>query len=402
MAFDIEQELDDLEGQHLRRRLQVIDACLPGGKVKVDGRVLLNLSSNDYLGLAGDSRLIKASQEAAALWGAGSTASRLIVGNLALHQEVEEEVAGFKGTERAVLFNTGYMANVGVIAALMGKGDVILSDKLNHASIIDGMRLSGAAFYRYPHRDLDHLEALIKKHSQARRLLIVTDSVFSVDGDLAPLREIVDLKERYGGWLMIDEAHATGILGAKGAGLAEARGVTDSIDVHMGTFSKALGSFGAYVAGKAALIELLHNRARSFIYSTALPPTVLGAMRAALAIVSQEPAGRTYLLAQAALFRKGLQAAGFNTLNSETQIVPVLVGDNQRSLICADRLRQEGIMAVAIRPPTVPPGGARLRFSLSAAHHEADLEKAVKTITEVGNELGLIGGLGHRAVSGTS
>ena len=394
MAFDLEQELEGLEGRHLRRRLQVIDACLPGGKVKVDGRVLLNLSSNDYLGLAGDTRLIKASQEAAALWGAGSTASRLIVGNLALHQEVEEEVASFKGTERAVLFNTGYMANVGVITALMGKGDVILSDKLNHASIIDGMRLSGAAFYRYPHRDLNRLQALLKKHALARRLLIVTDSVFSVDGDLAPLRELVALKERYGGWLMIDEAHATGILGAKGSGLAEAQGVTGSIDIHMGTFSKALGSFGAYVAGKAALIELLHNRARSFIYSTALPPAVLGAIRAALTIVSQEPARRIYVLAQARLFRKELQAAGFDTLDSETQIIPVLVGDNQKSLIFADSLRQAGIMAVAIRPPTVPPGGARLRFSLSAAHEEADLERAVNIISEVGKELGLSSGQG--------
>ena len=393
MAFDIQQELESLEGQHLRRRLQVIEECLPEGKVKVDGRVLLNLSSNDYLGLAGDTRLIKASQEAAAQWGAGSTASRLIVGNLALHQEVEEEVAGFKGTERAVLFNTGYMANVGVIAALMGKGDVILSDKLNHASIIDGMRLSGAAYYRYPHRDLDRLETLIKKHAAVRRLLIVTDSVFSVDGDLAPLRELVALKERYGGWLMIDEAHATGILGAKGAGLAEAQGVTGRIDIHMGTFSKALGSFGAYVAGKAALIELLHNRARSFIYSTALPPAVLGAMRAAMTIVSQEPAGRIYVLAQATLFRKELQVVGFDTLDSETQIIPVLVGDNQQSLIFADRLRQAGIMAVAIRPPTVPTGGARLRFSLSAAHKKADLEQAVGIISKIGKELGLAGRL---------
>jgi 8-amino-7-oxononanoate synthase len=393
LTFDLEQELEDLEGRHLRRRLQVIEACLPGGKVIVDGRVLLNLSANDYLGLAGDARLIKASQEAAARWGAGSTASRLIVGNLALHQEVEAEVATFKGTERAILFNTGYMANVGVISALMGKGDVILSDRLNHASIIDGMRLSGAAFYRYPHRDLNRLEAMIKKHAAARRLLIVTDSVFSVDGDLAPLRELAALKERYGVWLMIDEAHATGILWAQGAGLAEAQGVTGSIDIHLGTFSKALGSFGAYVAGKTALIELLHNRARSFIYSTALPPAVLGAMRAALSIVGQEPAGRTYVLQQAARFRKRLQAAGLDTLDSETQIIPVMVGDNQQSLICADRLRQAGIMAVAIRPPTVPPGGARLRFSLSAAHAEADLAEAVSIISEVGKELGLAGRL---------
>ncbi len=399
MAFDLEQELESPGGQHLRRHLQVIDEVRPGGKVKVDGQELLNLSSNDYLGLASDARLIKASQEAAAQWGAGSTASRLIVGTLALHQQVEEEVAAFKGTGRAVLFNTGYMANVGVIAALMGKGDVILSDRLNHASIIDGMRLSEAAFYRFPHRDLNRLETLLKKHAGVRRLLIVTDSVFSVDGDVAPLRELAALKNRHGAWLMIDEAHATGVFGAKGAGLAEALGLSDGIDIQMGTFSKALGSFGAYVAGPAPLIELLHNRARSFIYSTALPPPVLGAMQAALAIVRQEPVRRAYLLDQATRFRLRLQEAGFDTLDSETQIIPVLVGDNFGALAFASRLRQAGLMAVAIRPPTVPPGGARLRFSLSAAHEAADLESAVDIIIKVGREMGLIKRLGRSAVS---
>ncbi len=400
MGFDLEQELEGLEDQHLRRRLQVIDEVLPGGKVKIGDRELLNLSSNDYLGLAGDARLIKASQEAAARWGAGSTASRLIVGTLALHQQVEEEVAAFKTTQQAVLFNTGYMANVGVIAALMGKGDVILSDRLNHASIIDGMRLSEAQFYRYPHRDLNRLETLLKKHAGVRRVLIVTDSVFSVDGDVAPLRELAALKERYGGWLMIDEAHATGVFGAKGAGLAEAMGLTDGIDIHMGTFSKALGSFGAYVAGTASLIELLHNRARSFMYSTALPPAVLGAMQAALAIVRQEPARRAYLLEQARRFRLRLQEAGFDTLDSETQIIPVLVGDNLRTLEFASRLGQAGLMAVAIRPPTVPPGGARLRVSLSAAQGATDLVNAVDSIIKVGREMGLIKRLGRSACSG--
>ncbi len=388
-AFDtiLTQELADLEAQHLRRRLQVMEAMLPGGKVQVAGQVLLNLSSNDYLGLATDRRLITAAQAAAARWGVGSTASRLIVGTLGLHQEVEEAVAAFKGTPRAVLFNTGYMANVGVIAALMGKGDVVFSDKLNHASIIDGLRLAEAAFYRYPHRDLDRLAALLQKHQQARRKLIITDSVFSVDGDLAPLRELVALKDRYGAWLMIDEAHGTGVFGAKGAGVAEALGLTEAIEIHMGTFSKALGSFGAYVAGSAPLIEMLHNKARSFIYSTALPPPVLGAMQAAMEIVRQEPAGRSYLLTQAALFRQRLQEGGLNILDSETQIIPVLVGDNAQALEYAAALRQRGLMAVAIRPPTVPPGGARLRFSLSAAHQADELAQAVATIVQVGREL---------------
>ncbi len=395
----LQRELESLEGQHLRRQLQVIEEFLPGGKVRVGGRELLNLSSNDYLGLAGDARLIEASQAAAAVWGAGSTASRLIVGTLALHQQVEEDVAAFKGTARAVLFNTGYMANVGVIAALMGKGDIILSDKLNHASIIDGMRLSEAAFYRFPHRNLDRLEFLLKKHAGARRLLIVTDSVFSVDGDVAPLREIVSLKERFGAWLRVEEAHATGVLGAQGAGLAEALGLTDGIEIHMGTFSKALGSFGAYVAGDGPLIELLHNRARSFIYSTALPPPVLGAMPAALAIIREEPERRAYLLEQAGLFRRRLQETGFDTLDSETQIIPVLVGDNAGALEFAARLQQAGLMAVAIRPPTVPPGGARLRLSLSAAHGAADLERAAEMIIQVGREMGVDNGIGHAAMT---
>jgi 8-amino-7-oxononanoate synthase len=383
------QELADLEAHNLRRRLQVVEEMLPGGQIRVEGRVLLNLSSNDYLGLAADPRLIAAAQAAAARWGAGSTASRLIVGTLALHQEVEEAVAAFKGTPRAVLFNTGYMANVGVIAALMGRGDVILSDKLNHASIIDGMRLAEASFYRFPHRDLERLEALLQKHRQARRLLIVTDSVFSVDGDLAPLREMAALKERYGAWLMIDEAHATGVLGPRGAGLAAALGLTEAVDIHLGTFSKALGSFGAYVAGSAALIELLHNRARSFIYSTALPPPVLGAMQAALEIVQQEPDRRAYLQEQAALWRRRLQAGGLNTLTSETQIIPVLVGDNARALEYAAALRRQGLMVAAIRPPTVPPGGARLRLSLSAAHDPQALDRAAAAVVQVGRQLGL-------------
>lgn len=383
------QELHELESRHLRRRLQVVEANLPGGRVQVEGQIYLNLSSNDYLGLATDPRLVAAAQEAAARWGAGSTASRLIVGTLALHHEVEEAVAAFKGTPRAVLFNTGYMANVGVIAGLMGKGDVILSDKLNHASIVDGQRLAEARYYRYPHNDLERLEDLLKKQAAARRVLIVTDSVFSVDGDVAPLRELVALKERYGAWLMIDEAHATGVFGARGAGLAEALGLTAAVDIHMGTFSKALGSFGAYVAGSGPLIEMLYNKARSFIFSTALPPPVLGAMQAAVEIVQQEPQRRQYLLAQAARFRRRLQAGGLDTLASSSQIIPVLVGDNARALEFAGALRQAGLMVVAIRPPTVPPGGARLRFSLSAAHPEAELTQAAAVIVQVGREMGL-------------
>lgn len=389
MLETLAQELQNLEARDLRRHLRQVEDVLPGGRIRVDGQVLLNLSSNDYLGLSQDPRLIAAAREAAAHWGVGAGASRLVVGHLALHEEVEARVAAFKETEAAVIFSTGYMANLGVISALMGPGDTVFCDKLNHASIYDGIKLSGAKLARYPHRDLDRLEALLKKAGPGKKLL-VTDSIFSVDGDLAPLGGLVKLKERYGAVLMVDEAHATGVLGPGGAGLAEALGLAHRIDVHLGTFSKALGSLGGYVAGDRRLIDYLHNRARSFIYSTAMPPPVLGAIGAALNLVAQEPERRNYLLAEAATFRRELAEAGFDILGSATQIIPALVGDNAPTLEFAARLRQRGLMAVALRPPTVPPGRSRVRFSLSAAHSREDLAAARQAILEVGREMGLI------------
>jgi 8-amino-7-oxononanoate synthase len=389
MVSELERELAELEEKALRRRLLTVDAALPGGRVRVGGRVLLNLSANDYLGLAQDPRVIAAAQAAAACWGSGAGASRLVAGHLALHEEVEAKVAAFKGLDAAVIFSTGYMANVGTITALVGMGDVVFCDRLNHASLYDGIRLSGAVLERYPHRDLDRLEGLLKKSCQARRRLIVTDSVFSVDGDVAPLKDLVELKERWGAWLMVDEAHATGVLGARGAGLAEALGLTEAIEVHMGTFSKALGSLGGYVAGDRRLIDFLHNKARSFIYSTALPPPVLGAIAAAVDIVQAEPERRAGLLAQARRFREDLEAAGLDILGSETQIVPVLVGENDKTLEFAARLRELGLLAVALRPPTVPPGRARVRFSLSAAHDPGDLAGAREVIIATARDMGL-------------
>jgi len=389
MLEQLAQELAALESQALRRRLQVLEEVLPGGRVRLGGQVLLNLSSNDYLGLAQDPRLINAAQAAAARWGTGAGASRLVVGHLALHEAVEAQLAAFKGTQAAVIFSTGYMANLGVISALVGPGDTVCCDRLNHASIYDGIKLSGASLQRFPHRDLNRLEDLLQKSQGHKRCLIITDSVFSVDGDLAPLAELVALKERFGAALMIDEAHATGVLGARGAGLAEALGLTDRVEIHMGTFSKALGSLGGYVAGDRRLIDYLHNRARSFIYSTALAPPVLGAIEAALEIVAWEPQRRAYLREESEKFRRGLMSAGLDTLGSETQIVPVLVGDNARTLEFAALLRQQGLMAVALRPPTVPPGRARVRFSLSAAHAREDLRRALDTIISTARHMGL-------------
>jgi 8-amino-7-oxononanoate synthase len=312
-----------------------------------------------------------------------------VAGHLALHEAVEAKVAAFKGTEAAIIFPTGYMANVGAISALVGPGDEVFCDRLNHASIYDGIRLSGARLVRFPHRDVKSLEALLKKPAAGKRRLIITDSVFSVDGDLAPLTELVALKEKYGAWLMIDEAHATGVLGKGGAGLAEALRLTSQVDIHMGTFSKALGSLGGYVAGDRRLIDYLHNRARAFIYSTAMAPPLLGAMDAAIKIVAQEPERRLYLLQEAEKFRRGLGEAGLDTLGSETQIVPALVGENVRTLECAARLRERGLLAVGLRPPTVPPGRARVRFSLSAAHAPEDLAWALKVIIATARDLGL-------------
>ncbi len=386
---ELTRELAELEAQAQRRRLQVVEEVLPGGRVRVAGQNLLNLSSNDYLGLAQDPRLIAGAQAAAARWGTGAGASRLVVGHLALHEEVEAHLAKFKGAEAAVIFPTGYMANVGTLAGLLGPGDVIFCDRLNHASIYDGIKLSGATLKRFPHRDLNRLEDLLRETGAARRRLIVTDSVFSVDGDLAPLQDLVNLKARYGTWLMIDEAHATGVFGEHGEGLAEAVGVSREVDIHMGTFSKALGSQGGYVAGDRRLVNYLHNRARSFIYSTALAPPVLGAIDEALKIVTQEPERRRYLLEEAEIFRRDLLAAGLDILGSETQIIPVLVGDNARTLAFAAELRAQGLMAVALRPPTVPPGRARVRFSLSAAQSREDLSRARRTIVATARKLGL-------------
>ena len=386
----IDEEMAMLHRKHLYRQLRVVQEVLPEGWITMEGRRLLNLSSNNYLGLA-NSRLLR---EEAGEWlqrfGASASASRLIVGNLSLHQTVEDKIAAFQGTEAAILYNTGYMANVGVISALMNKGDYILSDKLNHASIIDGIILSGAEFRRYPHADLNRLEYLLQKGSARNRKLIVTDSVFSVDGDIAPLKEIVELKERFGAILMIDEAHGGGVFGENRRGVAEMLRVEEGVEVHMGTFSKAFGSYGAYVCGSRKLVNYLINRSRPFIYSTSLPPAVLGANLAAIRVVAEMPELSQRVLENAAYLRQNLIRLGFNTLASASQIIPVLVGDNQKAVEFASMLFKKGVMAVAIRPPTVPPGTARLRLSVTAEHKCEDLDFAIASLNEAGQALGII------------
>jgi 8-amino-7-oxononanoate synthase len=345
-----------------------------------DGRRLLNLSSNDYLGLAAHPGVALAAARATAR-GTGATASRLIVGTDRAYGELEEKLA-FQGSEAALVFGSGYLANVGAISSLVGPGDAVVSDELNHASIIDGCRLSRATIHRYRHRDLDDLEDALQRAERqgARRMLIVTETVFSMNGDVAPLAEIVELKERYGAALLVDEAHADGVFGPHGEGIAHELGVADRLDVHVGTFGKAFGAYGAYVAGTRPLIDYLVNAGRTFVFATALPPPVTGAVDAALDIVRDGAALREDLHAKAARFRARLEAYGLDTCGSATQIVPVVVGESHAALEAARTLETAGVLGVAIRPPTVPDGTARIRFSVSVLHTESELDRALDAI----------------------
>lgn len=386
---DLAGELRELQEAGLYRELRTVTGP-PAEWVEIDGRRLLNLSGNNYLGLAGHPRLQEAAHLATVALGSGATAARLMVGNYELYHQVETELARFKNTEAALIFNSGYTANIGLITALAGRGDLVISDRANHASIIDGSRLSGAEFCRYKHRDLADLERCLQKGPAYRRRLIVTDSVFSMDGDLAPLPGIVELKEKYGAILMVDEAHGSGIFGPSGRGLAEHYGVSDRVEINMGTLGKAFGCAGAYVAGRKVLIDYLLNKARSFIFTTGLPPAVVASVGAALEVAQAESWRRVDLLAKAAWVRAELMKAGFNLLGSASQIIPVLVGDNETALKFSALLQDANILAVAVRPPTVPPKTARLRLTIMATHRREDLSGALEQITGLGRKLGVI------------
>lgn len=388
----MQHRLEALRRRDLYRRVRPV----PGGAdpwVELDGQRLLNLSSNNYLGLAAHPHLKAAAAAAAATYGCGSGASRLIAGTFDLHQMLEERLARFKGVDGSLVFTSGYAANLAVIPALVGPGDLVLGDALNHASLIDGCRLSRAEFVSYPHNDMaaleEHLSQAVRTGQRGRRL-VVTDTVFSMDGDVAPLADIAQLCEAYRALLLVDEAHATGCLGPGGRGLVAQVGVADAVTVSMSTFSKALGSCGAFVGGADPLKDYLVNVARGFIYTTALPPPVIAASLAALDVLDTEPERTTQLQANAALFRQGLQALGFNTMNSATQIIPVLVGDAGKTVQMAAALRDAGIFAVAIRPPTVPLGAARIRASVMAVHTPDELLAAVETFGRVGHQMGLL------------
>ena len=378
----IQDELQALKSASLYRLLRSV-AGDQGPTVMIDGRELLNFSSNNYLGLANHPALAKAAIDAIGRYGCGSGASRLISGNMTLHEELEIKLAQLKGTETALVFNSGFQANTGIIPTLVRDGDVVFSDALNHASIIDGCRLARAKVVVYRHCDVDQLERGLKDAPRSSRKLIVTESLFSMDGDEAPLKKIVELSEEYDAMTMVDEAHATGVYDPDGAGLVARLGLGERVLVQMGTLGKALGGFGAYVAGSAALRELLINRCRSFIFTTSLPPAVMAMAIAAVDLIRREPERRRVLRDNCARVRDGLARLGYFLGDSRSQILPLMIGDANECMRLSDRLLDRGVFAQGIRPPTVPPGTSRLRITLMATHTSDQIDRALEVFASV-------------------
>lgn len=384
-----DETLTSLHQEGLKR-----DLCLLSGAQKrniiIEGKKVLNFCSNNYLGLADDVRVGQAAIDCIEREGFGSGASRLVCGNMAAHQQLEKRLAGFKKTENCLVFSTGYMANVGIISSVFGRDDIIFSDRLNHASIIDGMQLSRAKWKRYSHRDMDSLETMLKTSGSYRKRGIITDSVFSMDGDIAPLDKIVPLAKKYDCLVMIDEAHALGVMGKNGRGLAEHFGVEKEIDIQMGTLSKAAGSFGAYCCGSNSLVSFLINKARSFIYTTGMPPSVAAASLKAIEIIEEKPQRRKQLWSNTHYVKAALEQMGFDTMDTQTPIIPILIKDSDAAVRFSKRLFEEGVFVSAIRPPTVPRNTARLRLTVMATHTKQQLNFTLEQMKKIGKELCLI------------
>ncbi len=375
----IQPLLDEARSNGLERMARAYPEA--GGKIKIDGKEVLNFSSNDYLDLARHRHVMDCSREALDQYGIGATASRLVTGTLPIHEELEARLAQEKGYPAALVFGSGYMANAGTIPILARPGDLIFADKLVHASMIDACKLSGAKLVRFAHNDTHALEKRLEQFpATGHRRLILTESVFSMDGDLAPLKEIAALAEKHDAMLMVDEAHASGTFGPKGAGLIREHGLEDSVTVSMGTMSKAMAGYGGFVACSENLRQLLVGSARAFIYTTAPPPSVIGAALGIMDVLESSPRLGAILQANADYFRSLLHDGGLNTLNSQSQIIPIVIGDNEKAVAISKTLREQGLIAAAIRPPTVPPGSARLRLSITLAHHVDDLDRAAEQI----------------------
>ena len=385
----LDAQLKELQQKGLYRQLRQTESQ-QGAVFHFEGREILNFCSNNYLGLANDSRLGQAVLDCLKEEGYGAGAARLVCGNMPSHERIEKRIAKFKKQERALFFTTGYMANIGIISSLFSKGDVLFCDRLNHASIWDGVQLSGATLKRYHHNDMEHLERLLEETTTLKKKCIITDSVFSMDGDLAPLDKIVELAEKHDCLVMIDEAHALGVIGEHGRGCAEHFNVEKSIDIQMGTFSKAAGSFGAYCVGSNELIEYLTNKARSFIYTTGLPPLIAAANCKAIDIIEKEKRLREHLEDNANYMRAGLRLAGFDTMHSITPIIPILVKDSALAVQVSEELYKLGVFVSAIRPPTVPMHTARLRLTVMATHEKTNMDFALNRIQETGKKLGVI------------
>jgi glycine C-acetyltransferase len=382
-------ELADLEAQGLRRALRVLDDE-QRARTRVDGRPVVNLSSNNYLGLTTHPRLRQRALEAVERFGVGSGSVRTIAGTMALHVELERRLAEFKQTEAVVVFQSGFAANAGSVAALLTKDDVIVSDELNHASIIDGCRLSRAEIRVFPHKDVAGARTVLAGLPASQRKLLITDGVFSMDGDVAPLPALCALAEEFGAIMMVDDAHASGVFGRNGRGTIDHFAMHGRVDIQVGTLSKAIGVLGGYVAGRRALIEMLHHRARPFLFSTSHPPAVTAACLAAIDVLLEEPELVERLWANTKFFKSGLKDLGFDTGLSESPITPVIVGDAALAMQLSDRLFEEGVFAQGIGFPTVPRGKARVRTIVTATHTRDDLGQALDAFARVGRELGLI------------
>lgn len=384
-----EQHLKNLDDQNLLRRLRTMTSAT-GPTVLLDNRRVILLSSNNYLGLATHPAVVEAAVSATRQYGAGSGASRLVCGTLPPHEALETALARFKGTEASLTFAAGYLANISVIPTLVGKGGLIFADRLSHASLIDGCRLSGATFRVYHHRDMNHLERLLARRSPAKPTLIVTDGLFSMDGDIAPLTDIATLAERYDAAVFVDDAHGTGILGRTGRGTLEHCDVESRLPYHMGTLSKALGSAGAYLAGSRAFIAYLVNTCRAFTYTTAPTPASAAAATAALRVIEQEPERLARLWHNRERLAQGLTRLGFRLTASDSPILPILVGDADRAVSLAHTLLTYGVYAPAIRPPTVPPATSRIRLTITADHTTEHIDEALTALEQAGRALHLI------------
>jgi glycine C-acetyltransferase len=386
----LDAELNELRTQGLYRPLRVLDGEQKA-HTSIDHRSVVNLSSNNYLGLTTHPRLRERALEALQTLGVGTGSVRTIAGTMAIHVELERRLAAFKKTEAAVVFQSGFTANAGTVSSLLGRDDVIVSDDLNHASIIDGARLSRATIKVFPHCDVKAARGILAALPRTQRALLITDGVFSMDGDLCPLPELCDVADEFGSIMMVDDAHASGVFGRQGRGTVDHFGMHGRVDVQVGTLSKALGALGGYVAGSTSLIDFLHRRARPFLFSTSHPPSVAATCIAALDVLEREPQWMEQLWTNTRFFKSGLESLGFNTGISESPITPVVVGDGALALTLSDQLFEAGVFAQWIAFPTVAKGKARVRTIVTATHTQAELEFALDAFAKVGRKLGIIG-----------